>query len=74
MLITYQKTKRENKIMTKKHFKAIAEIIKRHCDLQNIDSAVEETVCDIISDLSDFLATTNPLFDRTKFLDACGIE
>lgn len=59
---------------TRQHYKAIAEVIKRHCDLQTIDDATDETILDIVSDLSDYFASDNERFDRGRFMKACGIE
>lgn len=55
-------------MLTKKHFKKIAEMINDNTsafDLDKIDKA------GFITDLENFLATTNPLFDREKFEKAC---
>ena len=48
--------------MTKKHFKAIAEIIKYSEDKQ-----------DIMIKLANYFAQENPRFDRERFVDACLI-
>ena len=55
-------------MLTKKNYKAIADIIKEHeylgfdyYDLGNL-----------ISDLASYFKVDNPNFDRKKFLDACG--
>ena len=58
--------------MTKKHFKAIAEIISEHNLTSYIDP--KAAIRSIAEELADFCATTNPHFDRAKFLEACGIE
>jgi uncharacterized protein (DUF1800 family) len=69
--------------MTKKHYEAIACIIKstyNNAKLYNgtmyRDTASErlETIEIIVSRLADYFASDNPKFNRTKFLQACGIE
>lgn len=51
--------------MTRKHFEAIAEIIR----------AIPEDVSRSTAahDLADYFETQNPLFDRRRFLIACGL-
>ena len=58
--------------MTKKHYIAIAEIIATNPFSHlvsghnaNLDNALR---------LADYFATDNPKFNRTRFLQACGIE
>ena len=46
--------------MTRKHFKAIAEILK------SSNANVE-----VVLNLAKYLATLNPKFDKSKFLKAC---
>lgn len=59
--------------LSKKHYEAIALRIWRHTigdingDAQVIDSST------FAKDLADYFASDNPRFDRTKFLQACGI-
>ena len=68
-------------MLTKKDFKAIAEIIRNE-SLQNtkpIDGsvsvifAIQKSGSDIAQDLADYSTTQTPRFDRQKFLDACGL-
>lgn len=47
--------------MTKKHLKALAEVLNKEHASRTLCEAIA-TVC----------AGTNPAFDRTKFLTACG--
>jgi hypothetical protein len=54
--------------LTKKHFKAIAEIIN-NIDLQEISST--EIKRKLIEDLSNYFATQNPLFNNNQFLKEC---
>ena len=51
--------------MTRKHFKAIAEIINDAGD--DVD-AVER----LAGDLASYFKSENPNFDRDRFLTACG--
>lgn len=57
--------------MTKKHYEAMATIIKEaydKCPTQNTTR-----YDDIVYPLADYFATDNPKFDRERFLTACGI-
>ena len=56
--------------MTRKHYKAIAEIIK---DAQQIDGGVDP-IAFIRDKLSDYFAAENDLFDCTRFTAACNPE
>ena len=54
--------------MTKKHFVAIASIIRRfHIGRLSADNQ-------LVNALADYFQTTNKEFDRTRFLAACGME
>ncbi len=57
--------------MTKKHYQAIAVILLHH--KKCIDSGFEPKQT-IAHDLADYFTTDNPRFDRSRFLEACGIE
>lgn len=67
--------------MTRKHFKAIAEIIKqiyeareRSGDYQCGDDAWSlETLTMLVHELCDYFATQNEHFDKDKFQTACGL-
>lgn len=56
--------------MTKKDYKKFAEIIKTHAYW-----VPPNYICinlnDFLDELSDYLATDNPNFDREKFINAC---
>ena len=64
-------------MLTRKDFKAIANIIKRNKTRIGIEDVAQLTYglpClrpAIIGDIADYLATQNPRFDRQKFLVAC---
>ena len=54
-------------MLTKKHFKEIAEIV-----LNNTDKFKSIALkYDFINDLSDYFIEVNPNFNRDKFIDAC---
>lgn len=69
--------------MTKKHYEAIAAIIKstyknaKLYDGTNYRNTATE-ICDTLevtaSRLADFFQTDNPKFNRKMFLQACGID
>lgn len=62
--------------MTRKHFEAIALIIK-NARIPNaaagFDDGFDAGVEDVATSLADYFAGENPRFDREKFLTACGI-
>ena len=58
--------------MTKKHYIAIASDLKT--TRKNIHSRDYYIVDAICYALADTFATDNPRFNRTRFLQACGIE
>ena len=62
-------------MLTKKDFKAVAEIIKKAqgdgwpgYDRGYIDGVMRTAI-----DLADYFATQNPRFDRKRFMKACGL-
>ena len=67
-------------MLTKKDFKAVAEIIKNsHRAFEDIDSSFYAggrfDGAEIIADkMADYFATQNPRFDRNQFMQACGLE
>ena len=71
--------------MTKKHFKAIAEIIKDNAlsesqeQIPDHDAQIRVNTTLVVGKwiacaLADYFADENPLFSRSKFLSACGLE
>lgn len=59
--------------MSKKHFVRIAALISDQ--LQNApDEPTRRAVRDIGLELASVCAATNPAFDRSRFLSACGIK
>ena len=65
------------KMLTRKHYKAIAEIIKTQRDLATVFAGKQfaiQRISDIVDGLADYFAQDNPRFDRARFLAACGLE
>jgi len=64
-------------MLSRKHYKAIAETIKEHYHGNNGPNGTtteQYVICNIASDLAHYFATDNPQFNRQKFLDACGLN
>ena len=71
--------------MTKKHFNKIALIIadsvsdkidksgKSGWESEQIARAYKMAASQIALDMADFFADENPAFDRSRFLNACGV-
>lgn len=57
-------------MLTKKDFKAVAEIIDYDGDRHYYD---RHTCEEIAKQLADYFATQNPRFDRERFMKACGL-
>jgi hypothetical protein len=71
-------------MLTKKDFKAVAEIIRKevpYCRIQGYalqgitqgDNARIGTCSWIAQNLANYFATQNPRFDRERFMKACGL-
>lgn len=64
--------------MTKKHYTAISAIIESTYNNAKLYPTAAQKRCEILetvsSRLADYFATDNKNFDRTRFLQACGIE
>ena len=62
--------------MTKKHYEAIARILQGYklAPMYENDYSDYRTSDHIAEDLADYFQTDNPKFDRTRFLQACGID
>lgn len=61
--------------MTRKHFEAIAKIIRQNTisnPAMGFDEGFDTGVIAVAIDLADYFATTNPNFDRARFLIACA--
>lgn len=67
-------------MLSKKHFKAIAEIISNPAADATFDhdgcmgSVLILYKAQVAIMLADYFASENPNFDREKFLRACGIK
>jgi hypothetical protein len=67
-------------MMTKKHFAAIAELIRAEVDALGCDSPTHpfvrehRTAVRIAEGIADLCARENPNFDRGRFLRACGLQ
>lgn len=62
--------------MTKKHFTAIAKIIKDNSTtIEKADGTIMHVLpySDTINALSDYFESENPQFDHDRFMEACGI-
>lgn len=60
--------------LTKKHYEAIALMLQNAHDTI-AESAHAKTVVRLHAyNLADYFAQNNPRFDRTRFLQACGIK
>jgi hypothetical protein len=60
--------------MTRKDFQLIADVLKPWITRDGTPG-VEDALCaSIARDFADKLASTNPNFDRERFLRACGVE
>lgn len=58
--------------LTKKHFKAIAEIINKNIAYEDTSEKAKDYIySEIINELSEYFKTENPLFDEDKFKGAC---
>jgi hypothetical protein len=64
------------KDMTRKDFQLIAQTIADLMASQKDRGAFAHTPSleEVAQELADALATTNPQFDRTRFLTACGVN
>jgi hypothetical protein len=61
--------------MTKRHFEAIARILKERSEATRGNDFDGFVQVDAIADaLADFFAAENPRFDRLRFLIACGTQ
>lgn len=57
-------------MLTRKHFKAIAEILKE-VEENGINLSKKNTLTEVAEKVADYFANENPRFNRTKFLEAC---
>jgi hypothetical protein len=57
--------------MSRKDYVAIAEILKRHHDVEEMD---KETLISVAKNLAHVFKANNQRFDTERFLNACGIK
>jgi hypothetical protein len=62
--------------MTKKHYEAIETILAEYRPSPDANDHEDAwwLWTKIVDDLADYFAADNPLFQRDKFLAACGVE
>jgi len=59
--------------MSKKHYKAIAEMIRRRFGVdEKWRKAADWPIRAFVGELEDYMAADNPRFDRQRFREACG--
>lgn len=59
--------------MTRKDFEFIAATIKAMAKVNNQEHGFIDVRADVAEEFADALAKANPLFDRERFLHACGV-
>ena len=57
--------------MTRKHFEAVARIIRR---AEQYEGRALDVRAEIAKDLAAMLGETNPRFDAERFIKACGVQ
>lgn len=60
-------------MMTRKHFEALAAIYRAQMTNPTVPSDARIALIANANSQADFFETVNPLFDREKFLTACGM-
>lgn len=60
--------------MTKKHFEAIAEILRDQLMLSDPNSDAAAAITQTALQVADVCKLANPRFDRARFLDAAGLR
>ena len=60
-------------MITKKHYKAIAEILKKVTDENQDVVTTLWAVNEIVEKLTIFFKSDNPNFNKDKFIKACGL-
>lgn len=63
-------------MMTRKHYNAIADVIKEAVDLSQDDcerAAMLQGIYNVAQPLSVVMAQDNPNFSQSRFLMACGL-
>lgn len=57
-------------MLTKKHFKSIAELINKHT-AKSYQIIVINKESEFLKELCEYFKTLNPNFDDNKFMEAC---
>lgn len=57
--------------MSKRDYETIAAIVKN--SLHSDGGVDDEQAFQIAYDMADYFESTNPAFNRTRFMDACGL-
>jgi len=66
-------------MLTQKDFKAVADVIANNhthlddCDADYYQGGRYDSANSIAGQLADYFATQNPRFDRSRFMQACGL-
>lgn len=58
--------------MTKKDYELVATTIRGHFELE-ITELEKSRLIDLANSFAEALTSTNPLFNKEKFLQACGL-
>lgn len=63
-------------MFTKKHFEAVAEVIRDVRAKHTVPNSVEtmQSTAEIAKRFASMFATSNPRFSRSSFLEACGVD
>jgi len=67
-------TATDRAIFQHRHFAVIADIIRRMEKVNNQEHGFIDVREDVAEHFADWLASTNPNFDRSRFLAACRVE
>ena len=59
--------------MSRKHYRAIADVLAAEYVLYGSDPDVEIVLRNVMLSLADICKQDNPRFDRERFYNACGI-
>lgn len=59
--------------MSRKDYKAIAAVINKVVSDNSQDEGKPDLLVSITQGIADYMASDNPLFNRGKFLKACGV-
>ena len=59
--------------MTRKDFEAVASIIDSELSMKMVNGT-EEALVNVATRFADVAQRSNPLFDRARFYEACGVD